>query len=285
MRYLTLKEICHILDDVTWFLKGDLANGYRQFGAHPVDWKFQVYCNGVDEHYIDLACPFGKTNSSLEFCPPVKLFAESAAVRYKQIFSRRAPVLGTHVDDIFGGFKYCKSYDEALQFREFLCKVGLSLTIVFNEERRKTPLPAKSQVILGRLFNSVTKRVKTAEKKKLKYRLRIASLLAIEVTTRKELEKMHGCLNYVAGVEPFGRPFLAHLTMAMSDTKEKTPIRLSPVARWGLRIWDLILRKNKGLGMDFLLNRIPRHTDDIFVDASTSWGIGGCCGRFYFLFP
>ena len=34
--------------------------------------------------------------------------------------------------------------------------------------------------------------------------------------------------------------------------------------------------------MDFLLDRLPRKEYDIFVDASTSWGIGGCCGRFYF---
>ena len=34
--------------------------------------------------------------------------------------------------------------------------------------------------------------------------------------------------------------------------------------------------------MDFLLDRLPRKQYDIFVDASTSWWIGGCCGKFYF---
>ena len=82
---------------------------FLQFGTHPVDWKFQVYCNGPEEHYIDLACPFGKTNSPLEFCPSVALLAKSLAVRYAEKFRVRSPVLGTHVDDIFGGFKSNRS--------------------------------------------------------------------------------------------------------------------------------------------------------------------------------
>ena len=34
--------------------------------------------------------------------------------------------------------------------------------------------------------------------------------------------------------------------------------------------------------MDFVLDRMPRAKYHIFVDASTSWGVGGCCGRHYF---
>ena len=82
---MSLFEVASILDEVKWFIRADLASGYRQFGTHQVDWKFQVYCNGPNEHYIDLAYPFGKTNSSLEFCPPVQLFAKSAAARYGQL--------------------------------------------------------------------------------------------------------------------------------------------------------------------------------------------------------
>ena len=109
VRYLTTKEVVAILDSVTYYIKGDFESGFRQFGTHPVDWRFQVYCNGPEEHYIDLACPFGKTNSPLEFCPPVALLAKSLAVRYAEKFRVRSPVLGTHVDDIFGGFKSNRS--------------------------------------------------------------------------------------------------------------------------------------------------------------------------------
>ena len=59
VKYLSFKERAVILKNVRWYIKADLKSGYRQFGTHPVDWRFQVYGNGWDEHYIDIACPFG----------------------------------------------------------------------------------------------------------------------------------------------------------------------------------------------------------------------------------
>ena len=109
-----------------------------------------MYCNGPSEHYIDIACPFGKTNSPLEFCPPVALFAKSAAKRYAERFNTKPPVLGTHVDDIFGGFKVCGSRKRADHFRTWMCEKGASLSIEFNMKISKTPPPAKQQIILGR---------------------------------------------------------------------------------------------------------------------------------------
>ena len=135
-----------------------MKSGFRQFGTHPVDWRFQVYCIGPEEHYIDLACPFGKTNSPLEFCPPVALFARSASIRYSSIFRTAAPILGTHVDDIFGGFANNQSYHRSWHFRDWMTKMGASLTMIFNLKVGKTPLPAKEQIILGRLYNSTSRR-------------------------------------------------------------------------------------------------------------------------------
>ena len=146
--YNSTAQVAAILDGVQWFIKADLASGYRQFGTHPVDWRFQVYCNRPNEHYIDIACPFGKTNSSLEFCPPVALFARSAAIRYSEQFKVPAPSIGTHVDDIFGGFIIGDSRERAMHFRQWLCEVGRSLTVMFNINESKTPMPAKKQVRL-----------------------------------------------------------------------------------------------------------------------------------------
>ena len=49
VKYLTARVV-QLLDVVKWYIKADLSAGYRQFGTHPVDWRFQVYCNGPDEH-------------------------------------------------------------------------------------------------------------------------------------------------------------------------------------------------------------------------------------------
>ena len=94
-----------------------------------------MYCTGYNEHYIDLACPFGKTNSTLEFCPPVALFAKSVAARYKPKKQGSVTKLGSYVDDIFGGLTNDHSYDRAMNFRKHLCQTGIRLTLEFNMQQ------------------------------------------------------------------------------------------------------------------------------------------------------
>ena len=51
-----------------------------------------------------------------------------------------------------------------------------------------------------------------------------------------------------------------------------------------IEIWILIfLRANRGITFEYILNKMPRGKFEWFVDASTSWGIGGCCGEHYFM--
>ena len=161
-----------------------------------------MYCNGPDEHYIDLACPFGKTNSTLEFCPPVTLFAKSTAYHYARLFNGSEPRIGTYVDDIFGGLAFEPSYRRALHYRNYICQTGSALTLKFNMEVQKTPLPAKRQVILGCEYDSIARIVRTAEKKRVKYTDRILELLASPVTNVKTLQKLHGNLNFAQRLLP-----------------------------------------------------------------------------------
>ena len=176
-----------VLEHVVWYIKADLSSGFRQFGTHPQDWRFQVYCNGRDEHYIDLACPFGKTNSPLEFCAPVALFAKSVAARYPKERDGPTPNLTSYVDDIFGGFPHVEALSKALDLRRYICETGTSLTLVFNLKPSKTPLPARKQVILGRLYDSNARRVRTGEKKRAKYRQKIQDIFGREYTSVTEI--------------------------------------------------------------------------------------------------
>ena len=104
------------------------------------------------------------------------LFAKSAAHRYAQTRQTEAPIVGTHVDDIFGGFQLNDSYEKALHFRNYICSTGSSLTVQFNMKVTKTPLPSRRQVILGCLWDSTDKHVRTSEKKRSKYMARIDEL-------------------------------------------------------------------------------------------------------------
>ena len=211
-RYDSVRKRVLTLDRVRWYIKADLKNGYRQFGTHPEDWRFKVYCNGPNEHYIDLACPFGKTNSSMEFCPPVKLFAISAATRWGELHRDLAPKLSSYVDDVYGGIPDNDSYKLALELRDFTCDKGEELTLEFNKKPHKTPLPAKRQVILGCLYDSTLRRVMTTKKKVEKYVSRIDEALESPSISVRKLMSLHGNLTYAAVVAPFGRPFLAALS-------------------------------------------------------------------------
>ena len=245
----------------------------------------QVYCNGTEEHYIDLACPFGKTNSTLEFCPPVSLFAKSAARAYAAEKNCIEPILGSHVDDIFGGFPFCSSYERALDFRSYMCEVGRNLSVRFNMKASKTPLPARKQIILGGLWDSKNKHVRTSPKKREKYLSRITELLSKNECVAKEVHKLHGNLNYAAQVAPFGRPFLAPLTNLVTGKNLTDTVIIDDMARRSLRVWERILIANRGISFKFVLGQLPQCPFDIFFDVSDEWGIGGCCGPNYFAYP
>ena len=73
--------------------------------------------------------------------------------------------------------------------------------------------------------------------------------------------------------------------MEIAGIKDDEYVELSQTAKLGLRIWDEILAINKGASYDFVLNRLPTARADIYVDAADSWGLGGYCGRYYFLIP
>ena len=114
--------------------------------------------------------------SPLEFCPPVALFAETIAIRYGEEFGH-LPSFGSYVDDIFGAFKFCSRYHRAFHYREYMCKTGLPLTLRFNMEPKKTPLPAKQLVILGLLWDTESKVVRTSGKKNAKHTSHISGFL------------------------------------------------------------------------------------------------------------
>ena len=159
------------------------------------------------------------------------------------------------------------------------------MTFVFNLKPTKTPLPARKQVILGCLYDSVERRVRTSADKQKKYVARIRDMLNADRASVRDVLKLHGNLNYAAGVTPFGRPFLASLTTAIQGLKHTETIKVSETLKSDLRIWKNILVVNRGVTYDFILGLLPRCPDDIFVDASTEWGVGGICGEQYFLFP
>ena len=61
-----------------------------------------MYALGPNEHFIDISMPFGKSNSSKLFCRWASLWFESCVTRFNETYGTAA-VLGSYVDDAFGG--------------------------------------------------------------------------------------------------------------------------------------------------------------------------------------
>ena len=223
--------------------------------------------------------PFGKANSSKKFCAWTDLWFTS----FQSNLWRTVPfyvVLGSYVDDAFGG---AQTREQAKLVVDTLVLIGCVTATIVNPE--KTRGPATSLVILGLLYCSVSRTFRLGEDKQSKYLARIVAMVVSTSTTSKELEKLTGNLGFAAWVEPFGRPLLSCLYSAIVNKDPSAKVPITHLMRSALGVWFRIISRNRGLPYKFILNELPVVKSPIFVDASTSWGVGGVHGREYFTVP
>ena len=223
--------------------------------------------------------PFGKANSSKVFCHWVSNWCSAFKGHWGKL-ANFAFVLESYVDDIFGG---ADTKANAALLKNQLIALGKLTSTIMNLE--KCQGPATVMTILGFLYDACMRRVSLPEKKRLKYLQRLRSLLAKPTCRSRELERLLGYLGFASWVEPFGRPFLSALSSELERGDAWTTIRLGSYTILALQIWERILVLNRGSSYRFVLNRLPTATSEIFVDAASSWGIGGLFGDRYFMIP
>ena len=284
--YISFKERVRKLAKVDWYVKADLKNGYRQLPVHPADWHTQVYALGRSEHYIDLNMPFGKANSSKIFCTWTSAWCHSFHVHFENHFLIPI-VLAVYIDDFFGGpistGSLTNDRTKAKLLLNFLIHIG-NLTNTFMNEI-KCEGPRRCLEIIGHYYNAIKRTCSLPSGKQAKYIHRLASLRQAKSAVSKDLEKIVGYLGFAAWVIPFGRPFISHLSFFFDRKNDRKLIFLDTFALAACDIWLFLLKANWGLPYKFILGKLPRHNDDWFVDASTSYGYGGVCGSFYFKTP
>ena len=190
--YISFKGRVQLLRTVKFYIKLDLKDGYRQLAVHPSEWRTQVYALGPDEHFIDIAMPFGKSNSSKLFCRWASLWFESCIIRFNKIHGSSA-VLGSYVDDGFGG---ATSQQLAAKLIVFVTQSGAKLGAVVN--MLKTEGPAPALVILGLHYCAQSAVCSLDPVKVARYTGRLNALLAAGRATSKELERIVGNLQFAA---------------------------------------------------------------------------------------
>ena len=135
------------------------------------------------------------------------------------------------------------------------------------------------------MYDASAKRCTLPPTKVKLYICRINAILSAGATSSKDFEKLIGNLVWASYVEPWGRPFLSAIGTHISRDRPSEYHRLTPYTRMALVIWKHILRAGEGVSYRWILGALPTSQDAWFVDASTSWGIGGCAGNHYFMVP
>ena len=281
--YISFQDRVALLDEVDWFIKADLKNGYRQLPVHPCDWYTQIYSLGPNEFYIDLNMPFGKANSSKIFCIWTTAWCKSFHHHFQNFYE--IPIaLSSYVDDFFGGpirsgsLKTDKQNAQLLL--ENLISIGKFTNTKMNTE--KCLPPARRMEILGIVFNSINRTCYLPDDKVAKYINRLKHLLKNRSATKKELEQIIGNLVFAAWVLPFGRTFISHISFFLYKKSPTQNTTLDAFAITAFKVWCLLLRKNQGLPFNFILGKLPRQKNEWFADAASAYGYGGACGNNFF---
>ena len=111
----------------------------------------------------------------------------------------------------------------------------------------KTEGPATAMVILGLHYCSQNKICKLDPAKVVKYSDRLRKMLRAGHATSKDLEQVTGNLEFVAWVEPFGRPLLSFISREISPSLLYRRVTLPYFTRVAMRIWLCLLQRNRGL--------------------------------------
>ena len=135
-------------------------------------------------------------------------------------------MLGSYVDDAFGGTR--RAADTQLMI-ETLTLAGKRTQTLINP--KKTEGAARSLVILGLLYCSISRTCRLGESKRRKYLARIREAVEQPVTA-DQLETLAGNLGFAAWVEPFCRPLLTWIYAEIDRERPRPRGHLPPMPAW-----------------------------------------------------
>ena len=134
----------------------------------------------------------------------------------------------------------------------------------------KTEGPTTVMVILGFQYCSQTKVCSLDPAKVIKYSNYISQLLSVGHSMSKYLEQLVGNLEFAAWVEPFGRPLLTFVRREIVPDSPACTIHTTKMMRLTLRIWLLLMARNRGLLFQYIFDTLPTDHRRIYVDAAST---------------
>lgn len=258
---LTSPQIAHAPADTT-ACSFDLKSFHRTIPVHPSHKHLLVFKIGSD-FYIDHCAPFGLASASsnagqvggaIARIWTLRLGGNGLVLRYEDDFSAlRFPTCTLSHGEIFELVR-----DLGAPWHEGKC--GTSFEGTFRS--------------IGFVWNVQERLVWSPADKLVKYTSRVQRALSAAMVSLHELQQIHGTLIHIHFVQRDGSSRLPGISNAFRFFHDEFERRhLSTSAREALEWWSIRLSSPTTVSRP-LRPLQPARDFDLFVDASTSWGIG-----------
>lgn len=256
---------CPIGTEVAVF---DVENAYQIIPIHPNDQPH--FCISWEEQiYVDHCAPFGSASAC-------GLFGHVADAFVAICLSRGVDLILKWVDDLIvaryptnDGPHFCYAFDASLLFN-VATELGWPWSIPKHHDFSST------FKYLGFLWNLKARSVQIPEDKKLKYLERLSHWPPGSKHTLKDAQQLSGTLNHCCLVVPHGRSRLLHLNRFIASFAHSNNLFASRTINFSLHnelTWWSSELSHYFVGRQVACPPPPLSTS-IFVDASTSFGIG-----------
>lgn len=251
--------------------KVDIKSAFRLLPLAPS--QFPLMGLSLDnQYYVDAFLPMGGASSC-------RIFQEfSDAVAHIAKVQGNIDDLVNYLDDfllVSPGSR--KSAIDLQSFQNLAADIGLPLA------PEKMDGPAHVLTFLGIELDCLNLEARLPPDKIAKAQKLIKSLLEREKTHVKQIESLHGYLNYCAAIIPAGRAFLRSLSRLLRSRSKWITIPMQ--VRMDLQIWLDFLIQFNGRSM-FVHSRWDGPSVlHLETDSSGSWGCGAVFGDSYFALP
>ena len=245
--------------------KTDLARGYRQLRVDPRDWPLLGFRN-KGHYYVDICPPFGLRTSAL--C----MQRTTEAISW--MHGKQGYISKPYLDD-FGGAEATR--EKAGEALGVLQKIMRELGVV--EAINKICLPTQRIVWLGLLYDSIEMKISIPEVKLEEIMKELKEWEGKTRATQREMQRLLGLLQFVAGVSPPARVFTNRMLENMRDMPKRGAESLSLGFKKDLKFFlDLWPEFN---GVKVVDKRDVECQDQLELDSSLE-GCGAWTGGSYY---
>ena len=251
-----------------YLTKLDIKSAFRLLPLSPSNFPL-MGIKYSDSYYIDAFLPMGASSS----CQIFQIFSE--AIAYIAQSKGNIPYILPYLDDYL---LISTSYSSASQDLSFFTQLASEIRLPLAED--KTTGPTKKLTFLGIELDVDTMESRLPQEKIAKAEKLIATIMSKKRVHIKQLESLHGYLNYCAQIIPAGRAFIRSISALLHSTSPW--ISLPKCVLLDLETWKFFLNQFNGKAMFVSSLEMSPPEVELKTDSSGSFGCGAIFGQEFF---